>query len=80
MTHFRDNLHWSRILLDLRKERGLTRPQLAELSGIGYSTIENYENQKIVEPSIYKVESLLEVLGYDLEAVLKNPRGSKWPI
>jgi transcriptional regulator with XRE-family HTH domain len=60
---------WSNILLEIRREAGLTRPQLSLLSGIGTSTIENYERRKIKEPSIYKVEKLLSTMGYDLDAI-----------
>jgi transcriptional regulator with XRE-family HTH domain len=61
--------HWSNVLLEIRREAGLTRPQLSLLSGIGTSTIENYERRKIAEPSIYKVEKLLSTMGYDLDAI-----------
>ena len=61
--------HWSKILLEMRKETGLTRVRLSEISGVGVTTIENYEKNKINEPSIYKVEALLAAMGYELEAV-----------
>jgi len=64
--------HWSKILSDIRKESGLTRTELSSLSGVGSSTIENYEKCKIIEPSIYKVESLLVAMGYDLDAIRKT--------
>ena len=61
--------HWASILMCIRKESGLTRPELSALSGVGTSTIENYERKKIKEPSIYKVEQLLLCMGYDLDAL-----------
>ena len=61
--------HWAQILLDLRKESGMTRSELSKLSGVGVNTIENYERQKIKEPSIYKIEALLNALGYELDAL-----------
>jgi transcriptional regulator with XRE-family HTH domain len=61
--------HWAQILLDLRKESGMTRAELSKLSGVGVNTIENYERQKIKEPSIYKIEALLNALGYELDAL-----------
>jgi|TARA_R100001143_G_scaffold62702_1_gene66750 transcriptional regulator with XRE-family HTH domain len=61
--------HWSTILLSIRKETGLTRTELSLRSGIGASTIENYERRKISEPSIYKVEKMLQSMGYDLDAI-----------
>ena len=60
---------WSIILWALRKESGLTRTELSALSGVGASTIENYERCKILEPSIYKIECLLCAMGYDLDAI-----------
>jgi transcriptional regulator with XRE-family HTH domain len=65
--------HWSGILMSIRKESGLTRPELSLLSGVGTSTIENYERSKIKEPSIYKVEQLLKCMGYDLDALKEIP-------
>jgi transcriptional regulator with XRE-family HTH domain len=61
--------HWAQILLDLRKESGMTRSELSKLSGVGVNTIENYERQKIKEPSIYKIEALLNAMGYELDAL-----------
>ena len=61
--------HWSEILSDIRRESGLTRTELSALSGVGASTIENYERCKILEPSIYKIESLLHAMGYELDAI-----------
>jgi len=61
--------HWAQILLDLRNQSGMSRVQLAEESGVGVSTIENYERKKISEPSIYKLESLLQAMGYELDAI-----------
>ena len=66
--------HWSLILADIRRESGLTRTELSSLSGVGASTIENYERCKISEPSIYKIESLLCVMGYDLDAIKSKNR------
>ena len=61
--------HWAQILYDLRKESGMTRSELSKLSGVGVNTIDNYERQKIKEPSIYKIEALLNALGYELDAL-----------
>jgi len=61
--------HWSLILSEIRKEAGVTRAELSVLSGVASSTIENYERQIIKEPSIDKMESLLEALGYELDAI-----------
>tara|TARA_R100000781_G_scaffold30140_4_gene22125 strand:- start:819 stop:1094 length:276 start_codon:yes stop_codon:yes gene_type:complete len=68
-TDWELSVHWADILFDIRKEKGLTRTQLADLSGISSNTIENYERKKIREPSIYKVEQILNAMGYDLDAI-----------
>jgi len=60
---------WADILFSIRKENSLTRTELANLSGISSNTIENYERKKIKEPSIYKVEQILNSMGYDLDAI-----------
>lgn len=69
MTCTKLKTHWADILMVIRKEAGLSRPQLSMMSGIGTSTIENYERRKIAEPSIYKVERLLKSMGYELDAI-----------
>lgn len=61
--------HWAGIITDLRQQAGMSREQLAFESGVGVSTIENYERMKIAEPSIYKVEALLKAMGYELDAI-----------
>lgn len=61
--------HWAKIITDLRQQAGMSREQLAFESGVGVSTIENYERMKIAEPSIYKVEALLKAMGYELDAI-----------
>lgn len=63
---------WGLILENIRVESGLTRSELSIRSGVGVSTIENYERDKILEPSIYKVEALLWAMGYELDAIKKD--------
>ena len=63
--------HWSVLLRDLRTEAGLTQRELARRTRMSQRTIADYEN--MLDPrqlSIYKVERLLNELGYDLDAVL----------
>ena len=36
----------------IRKEKGLTQKELAELSGLTYSTIKNYEQGNTIHPKI----------------------------
>ena len=62
--------HWADILCELRKKTKRSREELSSESGVGVSTIENYERMKISEPSIYKMELLLRAMGYELDAIL----------
>ena len=62
-------VHWAEILFAIRKENNLARKDVARMSGVSSSTIENYEKKIILEPSIYKVEILLEAMGYELDAL-----------
>lgn len=45
------------LLWDIRTARGLTLVQLAEISGIGKSTLNNIENGK-VSPTLFQLETL----------------------
>lgn len=45
------------LLWNIRTEKGLTLVQLAEISGIGKSTLNNIENGK-VSPTLFQLETL----------------------
>lgn len=45
------------LLWDIRTAKGLTLVQLAEISGIGKSTLNNIENGK-VSPTLFQLETL----------------------
>lgn len=45
------------LLWEARTEKGLTLMQLAKLSGIGKSTINNIENGK-VSPTLFQIETI----------------------
>lgn len=45
------------LLWDIRTAKGLTLIQLAEISGIGKSTLNNIENGK-VSPTLFQLETL----------------------
>ena len=62
-------VHWAEILFAIRKENNLARKDVARMSGVSSSTNENYEKKKIKEPSIYKVEQILNAMGYELDAL-----------
>ena len=66
--------HWSVLLRELRTESGLTQRNLARETKMSQRTIADYEN--IYAPrelSIYKVERLLNKLGYELDAIRVDP-------
>ena len=71
----KDKYHreWKKILRDLRKESGLTMNQVCQRSGIAPRLLSEYENLELKGSlSLYVVESILDVLGYELEVLLKE--------
>mgnify|MGYP003628281303 CR=1 FL=1 len=66
--------NWSKILREVREEAGVTRKDLAHRSKVHGRTLADYENATDSRQlSIYKVEALLEALGYELDA-FQRPR------
>ena len=65
--------HWSALLRELRQERKLSQRALAEMAHLSQRTVAEYENTtKPRQLSIYKVEKLLDALGYDLDAIARK--------
>ena len=63
------SLDWPKLLKDLRKEAGLSQRELADMTGLPQRTLAEYEsiiNNRHL--SIYRVEKILDCLGYDLDA------------
>lgn len=59
-------------LKELRKEKNLTQEQLEEYSNITKKTISKMENGFLDEVGIKKVETILNLLGYEFSIRLKN--------
>ncbi|KAB7884821.1 helix-turn-helix domain-containing protein [Poseidonibacter ostreae] len=59
-------------LKELRKEKNLTQEQLEEYSSITKKTISKMENGFNDEVGIKKVETILDLLGYEFSIRLKN--------
>lgn len=57
---------------ELRKEKNLTQDQLEEYSNITKKTISKMENGFCDEVGIKKVETILDLLGYEFSIRLKN--------
>jgi len=67
------NLDWPKLLRDLRKEAGLSQRELADLTGLPQRTLAEYESMiNNRHLSIYRVEKILDCLGYDLDACLRD--------
>jgi len=58
----------AKILLDCRKERGLSQQQLASQIGVARQRISEWE-QGIKEPGFKNVERVVAVLGFDISVV-----------
>ena len=70
MTNERTN--WSKLLRELRDERGFTQKELAYKSNMPQRTIAEYENVGAARQlSIYKIEQILDALGYEVDVFLK---------
>ena len=66
-------INWSQLLRELRIEKGLTQRELAYRSKIPQRTIAEYENVGASRQlSVYRVEQILDSLGYELDVFLRN--------
>ena len=62
--------NWSEILRELRKQAGMTQAELAYRAAMSQRTVAEYENTNTPRQlSIYKVETILAALGYELDAI-----------
>jgi len=69
--------HWQTILEEIRKESGLSKAQLGRRINMSQRTVADYENEKMPRHlSIYKVETILNTLGYEMDFFLK-PGGQR---
>jgi transcriptional regulator with XRE-family HTH domain len=67
------SLDWPKLLKDLRKEAGLSQRELADMTGLPQRTLAEYESMiNNRHLSIYRVEKILDCLGYDLDACLRH--------
>jgi|TARA_R100000995_G_scaffold43758_1_gene20483 transcriptional regulator with XRE-family HTH domain len=67
-----ENTNWSKLLRELRQEKKLTQKELAYKSKMPQRTIAEYENVGAARQlSIYKIEQILDALGYEIDVFLK---------
>lgn len=65
--------NWSQILKDIREERNITQRELAYRAKMPQRTIAEYENVEASRQlSIYKIEQILDVLGYEVDVFLRD--------
>ena len=68
-----EHLNWSQVLRDLREEAGMTQKDLAYKAKMPQRTVAEYENVgKARHLSIYRVEVLLGILGYEIDVFLRS--------
>ena len=66
-------MNWSKLLKELREEAGMTQKDLAYKARMPQRTVAEYENVGAHRQlSIYKIETILDVLGYEVEVFLKE--------
>lgn len=63
-------------ILILRRRKGFSRKQLADIIGVTVSTIANYENGVTI-PDMDKVTKLSEMFGVSLDMLLLRPEAEK---
>ena len=65
--------NWSILLRDLRVESGITQKDLARKAKVPQRTIAEYESVRLSRQlSIYKVEIILDALGYEIDVFLRS--------
>ena len=68
-----EHMNWSQVLKDLREEAGMTQKDLAYKAKMPQRTVAEYENVgKARHLSIYRVEVLLGILGYEIDVFLRS--------
>tara|TARA_R110000796_G_scaffold75010_3_gene168470 strand:+ start:4315 stop:4611 length:297 start_codon:yes stop_codon:yes gene_type:complete len=74
------NFHWGQLIKEIREEKGLTKKELSELSGVPATTIGEIENvrNKNRGSNIHIIDKILIALGYELEAIAIDPEPSKF--
>lgn len=66
-------INWSTLLRDLRVESGITQKDLARKAEVPQRTIAEYESVRLSRQlSIYKVEIILDALGYEIDVFLRS--------
>ncbi len=61
----------------LREQRGMTQEQLAARAEISVATVRNIERMVVVEPSLFTVLAMVQVLGTSIEDVITVPSHTK---
>ena len=61
----------------LRKQRGLTIKQIAEMSGLSYRTVQSYELQDRTPAAIDNIIALSRALGVSVDYLIDNEVSAK---
>ena len=65
--------HWQTMLREIRRDKGLSMREVAVKAKMPPRTVAEYENVKVPRQlSIYKVEKILNTLGYEMDFFLKS--------
>lgn len=62
------------IIDEIRIEQGISWQELSRRSGVHPNTVRNWMRpwKKIKDPGFFKLEAIVEALGYEFELVLKE--------
>jgi len=65
-------MHLYEKIKERRQLLGITQQDLADISGVALRTIKQLENDDRANPSLKTLSKVLDVLGLELDIVLKN--------
>ena len=66
----------AKLIRTKRNRKGLTQEDLAEKSGVSAGTVRKIESAETLDPGFFTVADVARVLGLNLDALAKVPRGT----
>ena len=69
--------HWGQLIKEIREEKGLKKIELSKICDVPATTIGEIEN-KNRGTNIHIIDKIFIALGYELEAIILDPKPSKF--
>ena len=61
--------NWGKIIRECREESGMSQEEAANAAGLSLTWLGSVERGKKRNPTVLRLERILDVYGYDLEAI-----------